>query len=476
MKKNLFSIAACLTLVCGVALGQTTASQSKAPLPAAVPGILAYGSTSTEQSVTQTLTQSGSANPMAQSGASIPQRLAYRALASVIPTPGLTSSSVCGTTGVRCAADAHFAASGQGEILNQSRQADTPSTAQFGMPNDYPNRILNPSSSPARPKGSECDARIASKAKPARDSGAVPSAKGGGDTTSSTAPIRIQDDYPNLLPLPFQPLFSPAALAAYNPSCTPGVSYYQVAHETDTVFKIATCPLAVLKEIPVCSNPLQAQSTPDGTTIVVTCYDNAVAFIDTATDNVTTLNTPLYYPNGVDITPDGSTAYIASYIDTSAVIFSVNMATRQLNPQTVTVDSFPKNVFLTPDGAQLWVGFYQSPSLYVIDTLSMTVSGTVSVPGTADNGIAFTPDGKRAYVAIEGGSVSVFDTATLTQIASIPVSDQPSGVVVSKDGSRVYVDSNASNNPMFSVIDVASNTVIATYPQIGTALGFIIFN
>jgi len=40
-------------------------------------------------------------------------------LASIIPTPGLTSSSVCGTTGVRCAADAHFAATGQGEALNQ---------------------------------------------------------------------------------------------------------------------------------------------------------------------------------------------------------------------------------------------------------------------------------------------------------------------------------------------------------------------
>jgi hypothetical protein len=40
-------------------------------------------------------------------------------LASVIPTPGLTSSSVCGTTGVRCAADASKASSGQGESLNQ---------------------------------------------------------------------------------------------------------------------------------------------------------------------------------------------------------------------------------------------------------------------------------------------------------------------------------------------------------------------
>jgi len=40
-------------------------------------------------------------------------------LASIIPTPGLTSSSVCGTTGVRCAADASKSSTGQGEQLNQ---------------------------------------------------------------------------------------------------------------------------------------------------------------------------------------------------------------------------------------------------------------------------------------------------------------------------------------------------------------------
>ena len=40
-------------------------------------------------------------------------------LASIIPTPGLTPSSTCGTAGVRCAADAHFSVTGQGEQLNQ---------------------------------------------------------------------------------------------------------------------------------------------------------------------------------------------------------------------------------------------------------------------------------------------------------------------------------------------------------------------
>jgi YVTN family beta-propeller protein len=413
-------VLASLTLtISWTAAAQTNSSSSLAPLAAAAPGSIAYGSLLQQE--TATFGVPGGGSPSSSSSPALSAAFHHH-LASIIPTPGLTCSSTCGTTGVRCAADALFSTSGQGQVQS-----------------------LRPSTGP------------------------------GAAASATTPSYLIQDDYPNLLPLPFQPMYSPAALAGYNPTCTPGVFYYQVAHGTDTVFKIGTCPLAVMKAIPVCSAPLQIQSAPDGSTEIVTCYNNAVSFIDTATDKVTTLPTPLYYPNGIDISPDGSTAYISSFIDSPPVIFSINLATRQLNPQTLTVNAYPQNIFLTPDGAQLWVVFYQSSSVYVIDTLSMTVAATISVPGTPD-GIAFTPDGTRAYVGILGGTVSVIDTATLTQLASIPVADQPTGILVSKDGSRVYVDSAASTNPMFSVIDVATNKVIGTYPQIGAALGFIIFN
>jgi hypothetical protein len=46
-------------------------------------------------------------------------RLSQGYLASIIPTPGLTSSSVCGTAAIRCAADASKSVTGQGEQLNQ---------------------------------------------------------------------------------------------------------------------------------------------------------------------------------------------------------------------------------------------------------------------------------------------------------------------------------------------------------------------
>jgi YVTN family beta-propeller protein len=185
-----------------------------------------------------------------------------------------------------------------------------------------------------------------------------------GITPNATTPLyQLQEDYQTLLPLPFGPLFSTSSLSAYNPSCTPNVFVY------------------------------------------------AVAFIDTATDTVTTLSTPQYNPYGVAISPDGSKAYVTSYSTNQPVIFQIDMATHQILPQTLQVNSYPKSIFLTPDGALAWVTFSQSSVIYVIDTLSMTVAATINAGGTADTGLDFTPDGTRAYVAVFGGSLAVFNTA-----------------------------------------------------------------
>ncbi len=58
---------------------------------------------------------------------------------------------------------------------------------------------------------------------------------------------------------------------------------------------------------------------------------------------------------------------------------------------------------------------------------------------------------------------SVIDTATNTVIATIPVGVQPAGVAVSADGSKVYV-ANHRQAGTVSVIDTATNTVTATIP------------
>ena len=63
-----------------------------------------------------------------------------------------------------------------------------------------------------------------------------------------------------------------------------------------------------------------------------------------------------------------------------------------------------------------------------------TATGAVSAPitvGKSPNGVAITPDGKRAYVTNFGdGTVSVITTATGAVSAPITVGNGPAGVAI----------------------------------------------
>jgi YVTN family beta-propeller protein len=102
-----------------------------------------------------------------------------------------------------------------------------------------------------------------------------------------------------------------------------------------------------------------------------------------------------------------------------------------------------------------------SYSVSVIDTATNTVTATIPV-GNEPIGVAVTPDGSKVYVTHDiDNTVSVIDTATNIVTATIPVSGGTFGVAVSPDGSKVYV---ADGSATVSVIATATNTVIATIP------------
>ncbi|MDQ6701885.1 MAG: hypothetical protein M3Z96_01655 [Pseudomonadota bacterium] len=72
-----------------------------------------------------------------------------------------------------------------------------------------------------------------------------------------------------------------------------------------------------------------------------------------------------------------------------------------------------------------------------------------------------------AYVTNSAsGSVSVIDTATNTVVATVPVGIGPQEVVVTPDGKHAYVANTNAGSPSgtVSVIDTATNTVVATVP------------
>lgn len=90
-----------------------------------------------------------------------------------------------------------------------------------------------------------------------------------------------------------------------------------------------------------------------------------------------------------------------------------------------------------------------SPRPFNVDVTSpeAVVTGSVTV-GTSPQGLAFSPDGRKLYVANQG-SVSLVSTVTnkvLVPSSSLPNTARavPTGIVASPDGKRVYVGTGAS--------------------------------
>jgi YVTN family beta-propeller protein len=77
-------------------------------------------------------------------------------------------------------------------------------------------------------------------------------------------------------------------------------------------------------------------------------------------------------------------------------------------------------------------------------------------------GIAASPDGRRIYVT-NGmfGNVMVMDAKNLSLIEAIKVGDNPGSILISPDGSRLYIIYSAGIMRKIMVIDTNTYTVIS---------------
>ncbi|WP_432211834.1 NosD domain-containing protein [Methanosarcina mazei] len=127
--------------------------------------------------------------------------------------------------------------------------------------------------------------------------------------------------------------------------------------------------------------------------------------------------------------------------------------------------SMPEGVAVTPDGKKAYVPDRWGVNVSVVDTATNTVIDTVKV-GSDPYGVAISPDGKKVYVANSGSNnISIINTDANTVTATVPVGISPTGVAVVLDGSKVYV-ANSGSYPSYegtvSVIDTATSMVTAT--------------
>jgi hypothetical protein len=108
-----------------------------------------------------------------------------------------------------------------------------------------------------------------------------------------------------------------------------------------------------------------------------------------------------------------------------------------------------KYLAVTPDNRRLYVSGSRNsvspPEVWVYDTSNWNQVGAIPLSGYA-HGIAFSPDGLRAFVPSNDGTVAVIDTVTLTRTNSIAMGGVNVSAAVTPDGMQLYVGNQTAKS------------------------------
>lgn len=130
------------------------------------------------------------------------------------------------------------------------------------------------------------------------------------------------------------------------------------------------------------------------------------------------------------------------------------------------VGQHPQTLAQAPDG-RIWVANFESGSLSILNPDTGAVAQTVTLGnGTKPFGVAFSPDGRAAYVSLQGtGRLLKLNVTTGATLASVSVGTTPRGIAVSGDSQRILVTRYISPTSRGEVAEVGATafTVARTF-------------
>jgi YVTN family beta-propeller protein len=176
--------------------------------------------------------------------------------------------------------------------------------------------------------------------------------------------------------------------------------------------------------------------------------------------------------NFIAIAPDGRKAYVTDPAD--GKVFPIDLTT---TPATVgapiAVGGNPEGVAFSPDGSRAYVAENANTSgaaeVLPITVATDAVGTAITNLGPHPFWIAITPDGAKAYVsdAGSGTSLKVYPVSLPAGTVGTPISVGAStnGIAITPDGTKAYAASGANVVP----IDVSSDTAGTPIPVAGGA-------
>ena len=201
--------------------------------------------------------------------------------------------------------------------------------------------------------------------------------------------------------------------------------------------------------------------SPDGSKVFVTNnHYHDVSEIDVATDAVTDIQFVGNYPNGICVSPNGKRVFVASKDPDQLLAGEIDIIEPD-NSNNVTnihpLFSTPYGVCFSPNGHHVFITDTSAHAIWELDSLGNYINGiTLNFTPTY---IIANANGSKYYVADGTDNyIHVFDS-TLAITGVIDVWDQPYGMTLNLDGSRLYVSCNRVWSTV-AVVNTLNNTVI----------------
>jgi YVTN family beta-propeller protein len=213
---------------------------------------------------------------------------------------------------------------------------------------------------------------------------------------------------------------------------------------------------------------------------------DSVSPVDTGTQSAGSPVAVGSLPLGIAITPDARTAYVVNAGATGATgqITPLDLATSPPSAEaSIDIPNSPGNfIAISPDGRKAYMSDPRDGRVFPIDlTTSPATPGTaIDVAGNPE-GIAFSPDGRTAYVAQNantGGAAEVIPINVATDTPGTPivgVGPHPFAIAITPSGTKAYVtDAGGGSNGKVYPITLASATVGTAITVGGSEAGITI--
>ena len=249
-------------------------------------------------------------------------------------------------------------------------------------------------------------------------------------------------------------------------AAVPNSDFHGDRGHVNTVSLLYLPDMMQLVELPVCDMPHGSRYNHAGTTIYIACMmSDELVEIDgsklavgrrvplgsgqpASHDAHATTDTAPLRPGAASSTmpgqnPDCLATYVSVSPDDRLVYLACNHSNEVQVRDAATLELVRRlptgtgayNVEPSPDGRWLLVTNKKAASVSVFDTRTWTEAARITTSKRVPHGIAFSPDGRYAFVTVESvgadpGAVDAIDLTTRTRVASVEIPRQPTGIAV----------------------------------------------